>query len=103
MRISDWSSDVCSSDLKAARDVAPGERHRAPFDRSQTALGRHRRDAARDRIRIRYPEDERARREPEAETDRGEMGPALTGLVALRHSHRIAMAAAGRENGRAHV
>src|SRR3546814_11600780 len=26
MRISDWSSDVCSSDLKADRGAAPGDR-----------------------------------------------------------------------------
>src|SRR3546814_15689624 len=28
MRISDWSSDVCSSDLAHRRQVAPGFRHR---------------------------------------------------------------------------
>src|SRR3546814_16905444 len=37
MRISDWSSDVCSSDLMSERDLMPGERlphyvSEAPFD-----------------------------------------------------------------------
>src|SRR3546814_4362452 len=28
MRISDWSSDVCSSDLLAGEDIGPGQRDR---------------------------------------------------------------------------
>src|SRR3546814_19943904 len=45
MRISDWSSDVCSSDLVGARDVAPGEdlRHAgvdAPLDHQVVGLAR---------------------------------------------------------------
>src|SRR3546814_13832254 len=32
MRISDWSSDVCSSDLDAGREAAHGRLGRSPFD-----------------------------------------------------------------------
>src|SRR3546814_13637547 len=38
MRISDWSSDVCSSDLRAARDreILPrGAHHQAGYDRQR--------------------------------------------------------------------
>src|SRR3546814_2877562 len=35
VRISDWSSDVCSSDLRELRQVAPGERRLLAGDRVQ--------------------------------------------------------------------
>src|SRR3546814_241942 len=39
MRISDWSSDVCSSDLLVIEEVVARRHHRAAVDRHQPAEG----------------------------------------------------------------
>src|SRR3546814_5523508 len=54
MRISDWSSDVCSSDLITANRKASHAVLRHRFrDRPQRGRQRHRRHAARDRHALR--------------------------------------------------
>src|SRR3546814_11231833 len=40
MRISDWSSDVCSSDLAAGRQWLPGERVMSPRPSDPAVFGR---------------------------------------------------------------
>src|SRR3546814_7783763 len=62
MRISDWSSDVCSSDLKARQRIARGQRMRAFFARGPRAkLVRQRRVAAPAEQDQRDVEDQRDR------------------------------------------
>src|SRR3546814_13978774 len=46
MRISDWSSDVCSSDLELERDTGAGGRLVEEVDHREPAERRHPRDAA---------------------------------------------------------
>src|SRR3546814_11551112 len=90
MRISDWSSDVCSSDLKRAEqrngktadDIADGERTRSPLNRGQPAIDGDEARRFADALRGHGVIDERAGGEPQAETDVGVKRPARTALVA---------------------
>src|SRR3546814_19422289 len=66
MRISDWSSDVCSSDLFAGE-----EQEASPFGRDG---GDRRRGALEPRL-PRYGVDERAREKPGAAAARRAVGP----------------------------
>src|SRR3546814_18876527 len=53
MRISDWSSDVCSSDLLAAFEAAVAanpDDHQARFDLAAAQIGAGQRDAAADNL-----------------------------------------------------
>src|SRR3546814_8958626 len=61
MRISDWSSDVCSSDLIAARGLAEGVGVALPMIGDVEDQHRHQHRLARDRQRL----DRRARRSEE--------------------------------------
>src|SRR3546814_17478361 len=58
MRISDWSSDVCSSDLPARRTARPGRKRRPPLPtRPRTAIRTQRAHSS----RARRPESPRPR------------------------------------------
>src|SRR3546814_4506032 len=72
MRISDWSSDVCSSDLpRRAGEFAGEEQEASPFGRDG---GDRRRGALEPRL-PRYGVDERAREKPGAAAARRAVGP----------------------------
>src|SRR3546814_11796244 len=101
MRISDWSSDVCSSDLpRRAGEFAGEEQEASPFGRDG---GDRRRGALEPRL-PRYGVDERAREKPGAAAARRAAGPVdgpdqlpgpLTGVAGdevedVAHRHRDA-------------
>src|SRR3546814_11484477 len=97
MRISDWSSDVCSSDLRRAR-VERGAlaiEQRMPRDMDEDVEIARRR-AARARLAFARQADARALVDPGGDIDRqrpGSVDPDLAAAVAARIGARLARAA----------
>src|SRR3546814_10539743 len=52
MRISDWSSDVCSSDLQSVAERVADEPALMPFDRRDVDVGQHLRHRALAAVRV---------------------------------------------------
>src|SRR3546814_5337963 len=92
MRISDWSSDVCSSDLAGVADLGIARREDGRRDRQRGALDHHCRVACHLR-RVIYPvyTDDRRRRVLTAVAVGNRVGEAVLGVVSFSQTLELAI------------